>query len=101
MCTVLPKNSNKKKGAENFGSFIFTSVLSKYLTSSIFCILYLFSILMANNSVAPLDDCNVFVKYLPSDLSDQDFYKLFSPFGEIISSKIMVDQSTGKSLGYG
>lgn len=61
-------------------------------------ILYL---LMANNSVAPLDECNVFVKYLPSDLTDQDFYKLFSPFGEIISSKIMVDQSTGKSLGYG
>eukprot|EP01124_Arcella_intermedia_P027097 TRINITY_DN5232_c0_g1_i1.p1 TRINITY_DN5232_c0_g1~~TRINITY_DN5232_c0_g1_i1.p1 ORF type:complete len:711 (+),score=113.08 TRINITY_DN5232_c0_g1_i1:125-2257(+) len=48
-----------------------------------------------------LDDCNVFVKYLPPDLSDAEFYKLFKSFGNIISSKIMVDQGTGKSLGYG
>lgn len=50
---------------------------------------------------ACLDDCNVFVKYLPPELSDRDFYKMFKCFGTIISSKIMVDQSTGKSLGYG
>eukprot|EP01127_Copromyxa_protea_P009243 TRINITY_DN2162_c0_g1_i3.p2 TRINITY_DN2162_c0_g1~~TRINITY_DN2162_c0_g1_i3.p2 ORF type:complete len:256 (-),score=46.54 TRINITY_DN2162_c0_g1_i3:2034-2801(-) len=48
-----------------------------------------------------LDDCNVFVKYLPPELSDRDFYKMFKCFGTIISSKIMVDQATGKSLGYG
>jgi len=48
-----------------------------------------------------LDDCNVFVKYLPPDLADSEFYNLFKSFGPIISSKIMVDQGTGKSLGYG
>lgn len=61
-----------------------------------------------NHSVAPmhtplgsLDDCNVFVKYLPHDLTDRDFYKMFKVFGTIVSSKIMVDQASGKSLGYG
>jgi RNA recognition motif-containing protein len=48
-----------------------------------------------------LDDCNVFVKYLPHDLTDRDFYKMFKVFGTIVSSKIMVDQASGKSLGYG
>jgi RNA recognition motif-containing protein len=48
-----------------------------------------------------LDDCNVFVKYLPPDLSDPEFYNLFKSYGPIISSKIMIDQGTGKSLGYG
>jgi len=47
-----------------------------------------------------LDDCNVFVKYLPPELSESDFHKMFKQYGTIISSKIMVDQS-GKSLGYG
>jgi RNA recognition motif-containing protein len=48
-----------------------------------------------------LDDCNVFVKYLPPELTDVEFHKLFKDFGNIISSKIMIDQGTGKSLGYG
>eukprot|EP01120_Amphizonella_sp_Union-15-10_P006726 TRINITY_DN21_c6_g1_i1.p1 TRINITY_DN21_c6_g1~~TRINITY_DN21_c6_g1_i1.p1 ORF type:complete len:328 (-),score=64.68 TRINITY_DN21_c6_g1_i1:125-1108(-) len=48
-----------------------------------------------------LDECNVFVKYLPAELTELEFYALFSPFGEVVSSKIMVDQTTGKSLGYG
>lgn len=48
-----------------------------------------------------LDDCNVFVKYLPPDLTEHEFYKMFKSFGTIVSSKIMVDQGTGKSLGYG
>jgi len=47
------------------------------------------------------DECNVFVKYLPPDLSDSEFNKLFKSFGVIVSSKIMLVQSTGKSLGYG
>lgn len=47
-----------------------------------------------------LDDCNVFVKYLPPELTEGEFHKMFKGFGSVISSKIMVDQS-GKSLGYG
>jgi RNA recognition motif-containing protein len=56
---------------------------------------------MSSPRYSQLDDCNVFVKYLPSDLSEDQFHKLFSEFGTIISSKIMVDQSNGKSLGFG
>eukprot|EP01121_Diplochlamys_sp_Union-15-3_P003717 TRINITY_DN13654_c0_g1_i1.p1 TRINITY_DN13654_c0_g1~~TRINITY_DN13654_c0_g1_i1.p1 ORF type:complete len:299 (-),score=48.08 TRINITY_DN13654_c0_g1_i1:72-968(-) len=48
-----------------------------------------------------LDLCNVFVKYLPSELTESQFHELFVPFGHVISSKIMIDQTTGKSLGYG
>lgn len=53
------------------------------------------------HSPGSLDDCNVFVKYLPHDLTDRDFYKMFKAFGTVVSSKIMVDQASGKSLGYG
>lgn len=48
-----------------------------------------------------LDSCNVFVKYLPPELNDSGLHLLFSPFGEIVSSKVMVDHQTGASLGYG
>ena len=48
-----------------------------------------------------LDECNVFVKYLPPDLSDEDFKSLFDGFGKVLSCKIMVDQETNKSLGFG
>eukprot|EP01125_Pyxidicula_operculata_P008569 TRINITY_DN2868_c0_g1_i3.p1 TRINITY_DN2868_c0_g1~~TRINITY_DN2868_c0_g1_i3.p1 ORF type:complete len:312 (+),score=38.89 TRINITY_DN2868_c0_g1_i3:74-1009(+) len=48
-----------------------------------------------------LDESNVFVKYLPPDLTDDKFNELFEQYGKIVSCKIMVDQTTGKSLGYG
>lgn len=48
-----------------------------------------------------LDQTNVFVKYLPSELDDEGLRELFSPFGEIVSSKVMVDHQTKTSLGYG
>lgn len=48
-----------------------------------------------------LDPCNVFVKHLPSELRDADLAALFGPFGHVLSSKIMIDPSTKKSLGFG
>mmetsp|Transcript_8290 Transcript_8290/g.13500 ORF Transcript_8290/g.13500 Transcript_8290/m.13500 type:complete len:453 (-) Transcript_8290:163-1521(-) len=48
-----------------------------------------------------VDQCNVFVKYLPSELTDTGLYTLFAPFGTITSSKVMVDHNSGHSLGYG
>lgn len=48
-----------------------------------------------------LDQTNVFVKYLPSELDDEGLRDLFSAFGEIVSSKVMVDHQTKTSLGYG
>lgn len=48
-----------------------------------------------------LDHSNVFVKYLPPELTDAGLHDLFSRYGEIVSSKVMVDHQTGASLGYG
>lgn len=48
-----------------------------------------------------LDQTNVFVKYLPSEMDDEGLRDLFSPYGEIVSSKVMVDHQTKTSLGYG
>jgi len=50
---------------------------------------------------AEVDPCNVFVKYIPPDMSDDGLLNLFSQFGHITSAKVMVDHSTGRSLGYG
>lgn len=48
-----------------------------------------------------LDKCNVFVKFLPTEVTDTGLYTMFSKFGEITSYKVMVDPYTGSSLGYG
>jgi RNA recognition motif-containing protein len=48
-----------------------------------------------------LDHTNVFVKYLPGDIDNEGLRTLFAPYGEIISSKVMIDHRTGLSLGYG
>ncbi|KAK2964061.1 putative Sex-lethal like protein [Blattamonas nauphoetae] len=49
----------------------------------------------------PVDLQNLFVKYIPNNYTDSDLKHLFQPFGEIVSSKIMVDNATGHSLGFG
>eukprot|EP00026_Physarum_polycephalum_P011097 Phypoly_transcript_11296.p1 GENE.Phypoly_transcript_11296~~Phypoly_transcript_11296.p1 ORF type:complete len:320 (+),score=57.93 Phypoly_transcript_11296:104-1063(+) len=48
-----------------------------------------------------LDPTNVFVKYLPSNVDDENLRKLFAPFGTIVSAKVMKDNANGASLGYG
>lgn len=48
-----------------------------------------------------MDATNVFIKYLPTDLTNAGLYTLFSQFGDITSCKVMVDPITGYSLGYG
>jgi RNA recognition motif-containing protein len=48
-----------------------------------------------------MDATNVFIKYLPTDLTNTGLFTLFSQFGEITSCKVMVDPITGFSLGYG
>jgi RNA recognition motif-containing protein len=51
--------------------------------------------------MAEVDSCNVFIKYLPPEVTDSGLYAIFSPFGEIVSCKVMLDQITKNSLGYG
>lgn len=47
------------------------------------------------------DTMNIFVKFLPPDVDDAQLYELFSSFGNIISVKVMLNNYTGISLGYG
>ena len=49
---------------------------------------------------APRKFTNVYVKNLSEDFKDEDIQKLFEPFGEIQSMKIMRTED-GKSRGFG
>lgn len=44
---------------------------------------------------------NLFVNYLPSTFDDVDLRNLFSPYGQIVCSKIMVNLQTGESKCFG
>jgi len=43
----------------------------------------------------------LFVAGLPSDFDDTDLKEMFELYGEIASSKLVVDRETGKSKGFG
>jgi len=45
--------------------------------------------------------CNLFVFHLPIEWSEAELISYFNPFGNVISSRIMCDKTTGKSKGYG
>lgn len=44
---------------------------------------------------------NVYIKYLPKNFDNSDLEKLFTPFGHIISARVLMDQHTGMSRGVG
>lgn len=44
---------------------------------------------------------NIFIGNLNFHINDDDLKQLFSPFGEVVSSRIILDQETGKSRGFG
>lgn len=44
---------------------------------------------------------NVYIKYLPKNFDSHDLEKLFSPYGAIISARVLLDQHTGLSRGVG
>jgi RNA recognition motif-containing protein len=47
------------------------------------------------------DGCNLFIFHIPNDLTNMDLYNLFTPFGAVISARIMVENETGRSRGFG
>jgi hypothetical protein len=47
------------------------------------------------------DDSNLFVFHIPNGISNLDLFNRFSSFGTVISARIMVDTSTGRSRGFG
>ncbi len=44
---------------------------------------------------------NIFISNLSFHTNDEDLRQLFSPFGEVVSSKLVFDRETGKSRGFG
>ncbi|CAJ0869405.1 1464_t:CDS:2 [Entrophospora sp. SA101] len=58
-----------------------------------------------NNNKAPnrpiVDPCNLFIKNLDSNISSSDLFSQFRRFGKIISARVMRDQETGNSKGFG
>lgn len=44
---------------------------------------------------------NLFVAGLPYDLDDAELEEIFEKFGPIVSAKVSIDRSTGKSRGFG
>lgn len=47
------------------------------------------------------DGCNLFIFHIPNEMSNLDLFNFFSPFGNVISARIMVDNETGRSRGFG
>lgn len=52
----------------------------------------------ARPSSASIRDANLYVSGLPKTMSQKDMEQLFSQYGRIITSRILVDQVTGIAL---
>jgi polyadenylate-binding protein len=48
-----------------------------------------------------VDPCNLFIKNLDSNISSSDLFNHFRRYGRIISARVMRDQETGNSKGFG
>eukprot|EP01040_Poterioochromonas_malhamensis_P018792 gene18792-22021_t len=46
-------------------------------------------------------EANLFVRTLEANVTNEQLYELFAPFGRVISAKVMVDSTTHLSKGYG
>uniref|UniRef100_A0A8C4QBD8 ELAV-like protein n=1 Tax=Eptatretus burgeri TaxID=7764 RepID=A0A8C4QBD8_EPTBU len=55
----------------------------------------------ARPSSASIRDANLYVSGLPKNMSQKELEQLFSQYGRIITSRILVDQVTGVSRGVG
>ncbi|KAF6093509.1 ELAV like RNA binding protein 3 [Phyllostomus discolor] len=55
----------------------------------------------ARPSSASIRDANLYVSGLPKTMSQKEMEQLFSQYGRIITSRILVDQVTGVSRGVG
>ena len=44
---------------------------------------------------------NIYVSNLLSYFKDEDLHNLFAPYGNVVSSKVIMDRYTGTSRGFG
>ncbi|KAI9333557.1 hypothetical protein BDR26DRAFT_898381 [Obelidium mucronatum] len=84
--------ASNKRDSYNNNSYTNTSIISSPTTTN------------SSSSSSPfLDPRNLYVKNLPIDpiFDTQDLYELFSEYGTIISAKVMKDETTWVSKGFG
>ena len=55
--------------------------------------------------VNPFEDvdrtANVMVNFIPQTINEEKFHSMFAEFGDIISSKLIIDKYSGRHIGYG
>lgn len=47
------------------------------------------------------DGANLFIFHIPNHFTNLDMYQLFTPYGNLLSVRIMVERDTGRSRGFG
>jgi hypothetical protein len=47
------------------------------------------------------DESNLYIGYLPNNISEEELQRLFEPFGRIEETKVIKDRGTGLSKGFG
>ena len=45
--------------------------------------------------------CNLFIFHIPNEFTNLRLYELFKPWGNVISARIMIENGTGRSRGFG
>lgn len=60
--------------------------------------MWFFQVSYARPSSEAIKGANLYVSGLPKNMTQQDLESLFSPYGRIITSRILCDNITGKSL---
>lgn len=53
------------------------------------------------NKISGPQNCNLFIFHLPNECTNQHLFDMFRPYGKIISVRIMIDNATGRSRGFG
>ncbi|MQM19105.1 hypothetical protein Taro_052105 [Colocasia esculenta] len=56
---------------------------------------------LGNGVKKEYDETNLYIGYLPPTFDDDALIRLFSPFGSIVTAKVIKDRMTGLSKGYG
>jgi RNA recognition motif-containing protein len=44
---------------------------------------------------------NLFIFHIPNDMTNDSLEQLFSPYGIVLSARIMIERETGRSRGFG
>jgi len=44
---------------------------------------------------------NIYVSNLSFNVQDEDLKEFFTPYGEVVSAKVITDRETGRSRGFG